>query len=48
MFPSPQDLPISWGLSRRLGTSSPTEARPGSPLLYMCWWSWTSSCVLPG
>jgi hypothetical protein len=28
--------------------SSPTEARQGSPLLYMCWVPGTSSCMLFG
>jgi hypothetical protein len=35
-------------VSRGLSASSPTEARPGSPLLYMCLRSRTSSCMLPG
>jgi hypothetical protein len=30
-----------------LGDSSPTEARPSSPLLYMCRRPQTSSCMLP-
>jgi hypothetical protein len=34
-------------VSQGLG-ASPTEARPGSPLLYMCWGPWTSLCRLPG
>jgi hypothetical protein len=34
-------------LSRiKLGTSSPTEDRPGSILLYMYQGPWTSSCML--
>jgi hypothetical protein len=36
--------PVSWGL----GTSSLTEHRPSSPLLYMCWGPHISWCVLPG
>jgi hypothetical protein len=35
---------VSWGL----GASSPTEARPSSPLLYMCWRPHISWCMLPG
>lgn len=33
-------------VSTGLGTSSPTEAGQGSPLLYMPWGTWTISCVL--
>ena len=32
---------VSIGLS----TSSPTEARQGSPLLHMCWGPWTRICM---
>jgi len=35
---------VSWGL----GTSSLTEPRPGSHLLYMCWGPHLSWCMLPG
>jgi hypothetical protein len=35
-------------VSQDLVTSSPTVARPGSPLMYMCLGTWTSSCMLPG
>ena len=35
----------SWGL----GTSPPTEVRPGCPLLYMCWSLWPAHvCCLVG
>ena len=50
MFSIPARPPHSLGpqASGGLGASSPTEARPGSPLLYMCWETQTPSCVLPG
>jgi hypothetical protein len=32
----------------RLGTSSPTKAKPGSLLQYMCLGPQTSLCILPG
>jgi hypothetical protein len=35
-------------VSQGLGASSPTEARPDSPLLYMCQGPWLSPCILPG
>jgi hypothetical protein len=35
---------VFWGL----GASSPTESRPSSPLLYMCWGPHISWCLLPG
>jgi hypothetical protein len=50
MFPHiPARPPHSLGpqVSGGLGTS-PTEARPGSPLLYMCRGSRNSSCMLSG
>jgi hypothetical protein len=47
-------LPICWcppslgpQISKRLGKLSPTDARPGSPLLHMCQEPQTSLCVLP-
>ena len=33
---------------RGLGASSLSEARSGSPLLYMCWRPHISCCMLPG
>ena len=33
-------------VSVELGTCSPTMARQGNPLLYMCLWPWTRSWVL--
>jgi hypothetical protein len=35
-------------VSQELGVSSLIEARPGSPLLYMCWGPHISWCMLPG
>jgi hypothetical protein len=35
-------------VSQGLGASSLTEARPSSPLMYMCLWSQTSLCCLVG
>ena len=35
--------PATWGL----GTSSPNEHRPCSPLMYVCWWPGISWCRLP-
>jgi hypothetical protein len=35
---------VSWGLD----SSAPTEARPGSPLLYVCQGPPISWCMLPG
>jgi hypothetical protein len=35
---------VSWGL----GASSLTKPRPGSHLLYICWGSHISWCMLPG
>jgi hypothetical protein len=35
-------------VSQGLGLSSLTEARPGIPLLYMCWGPHISWCMLPG
>ena len=48
--PTPTRPSSSWGpqVSRELSISSPTEGRPGSPLLHMYWEPWTSSCMLPG
>jgi hypothetical protein len=54
--PSPTGCPSLWQtfpvpgsqVSGGLGASSPTEARLGSPLLYMCRGPWTSSCMVPG
>ena len=48
--PRPPRPPPSLGpqVSQGFGTFSPTEARPGSPMLYICWGPWTSLCMLPG
>jgi hypothetical protein len=35
-------------VSSELGSSSLTESRPSSPLLYMCWRPHISWCMLPG
>ena len=48
-FPLPSSrhpLSLEPQISGGLGSSSPTEARPDSPLLYMCWEPWTSPCML--
>lgn len=46
--PSTTMLPPSLGPQDSLGlsASSPTEVRPGRPLLYMCQGPWTSLCML--
>jgi hypothetical protein len=43
----PHPIPTPWGLKSQWALS-PTEARPGSPLLYICQGPRTSSCMLPG
>ena len=47
--PLPSRPPHSLGcqVSLELGLFFPTEARPDSPLLYMCQGPWTSLCMLP-
>ena len=45
----PPDLPTPQGLKTLgLGTSSLSEARPDSPLLYLCQGPHISWCLLPG
>jgi hypothetical protein len=44
----PHQTSLFPGASRGLGTSSPTEARLGRPLLHICQRPQTSSCMLLG
>ena len=48
MFHLPDFHLLGPSISMGFGTSSLTEARPGSPLQYMSWRPHTSYCVLPG
>jgi hypothetical protein len=50
LLPPPPSIPLPWGIKslQNLGTSSPTEARQGSPLLHMCWGPQRSPCLLFG
>jgi hypothetical protein len=49
MFPPQQTSPQpeTSNLLRVICISLP-ESRPSSPLLYICWWSHISYCMLPG
>jgi hypothetical protein len=46
---TPYNIPLPWDIrSTGLGTSFPTEAREGSPLLHMCLGQWSSPWMFFG